>query len=139
MESTKCKVCGKIAFMNDLNAETKEYMMDPGKFCIYRGRHIVPRRTAERELLEILKIRKDFIKKLIDGTKHLGSFVDNPASPEWRQAYAIIMAARQENPPCPKCGGRTVKSGKEIRVGGKRQRYQCTECGSTYVPPKEEE
>jgi len=36
---------------------------------------------------------------------------------------------------CPKCGSdKVVKSGFVLRVGGKKQRYQCKECGRVVVP-----
>jgi len=39
---------------------------------------------------------------------------------------------------CPRCSGRVVKSGGALRKGGKKQRYQCTECGYPFVPEGEE-
>ena len=40
---------------------------------------------------------------------------------------------------CPKCKGeRTVKSGFVVNVNGKRQRYKCQICGSTFYKEGEE-
>lgn len=38
-----------------------------------------------------------------------------------------------QNPPCPKCGGKTSKSGHALRKGGKVQSYKCNNCGYVFV------
>ncbi|NLV26846.1 MAG: hypothetical protein GXY48_06740 [Methanomicrobiales archaeon] len=43
-----------------------------------------------------------------------------------------------ESDSCPKCGGKLIKSGFAIRSGGKRQKYQCKECGYVFVEEKGE-
>jgi len=34
---------------------------------------------------------------------------------------------------CPKCKYEAVKSGKAIRKGGVKQRYQCRNCGYVFI------
>ncbi|MGV8109684.1 IS1/IS1595 family N-terminal zinc-binding domain-containing protein [Methanospirillum sp.] len=38
-----------------------------------------------------------------------------------------------ENNSCPRCGGKVIKSGFALRSGGKKQRYQCKECGYCFL------
>ena len=52
---------------------------------------------------------------------------------------ALVLVCQwivMENISCPKCGGKVIKSGFSIRSGGKKQRYQCKDCGFVFVEGK---
>jgi transposase-like protein len=98
------------------NGERVTIMTDDGKeICVdYR---------------EFVNVFKDYTKALSEYSFHLLYFLKKFNVDE-ESIEAVMKEVRARlTKKCPHCHGRLVKAGFKVTRSGKRQRFQCIECG----------
>jgi ferritin-like protein len=78
---------------------------------------------------EFIEVFKNTAKALNEFYFHLLYFLKHEGLDE-ESIEAVMKEVRAKlTKECPHCGGRLVKAGFKVTRSGKRQRFQCAECG----------